>query len=61
MSAYDGVHDDSGRAEYNLGVGGGVTDLDITGYWEGGCTVGCNEAWASSMAAGRAAVRVWHR
>ena len=62
VGAYDGVHDDMDRAEYNLGVGGIPTDnSDITGYWSGGCTTNCNEGWASSVGAGDAVTMVWHR
>ena len=63
--AYDNVHDDSGRAEYNLGVGAHNTNqnYDITGYWQGspGCTSGCNEDWAGSVSANYAVTYVWYR
>jgi cysteine-rich repeat protein len=61
---YDGVHDDAGRAEYNLGVAGNVAwDGDVAGYWPGFCEQGCaNEDWSSrTIQSGRALVRVWYR
>ena len=62
VNGYDGVHDDSGRAEYNIGVGAIPGDnRDITGYWPGGCVSSCNENWATSFGAAAASFRVWHR
>ncbi|MBN2798826.1 MAG: hypothetical protein JXX28_06720 [Deltaproteobacteria bacterium] len=62
VSAYDGVHDDQHRAEFNLGVGADPADnRDITGYWPGGCTSGCDEDWANPLPAGTARTMVWFR
>ena len=61
---YNGVNDDQGRAEYNLGVAGDRNfNSDISGYWPGQCEASCaNEAWAQGEAFDRVAlVEVWHR
>ncbi|HAN30383.1 MAG TPA: hypothetical protein DCQ06_02185, partial [Myxococcales bacterium] len=62
QKGYNGVHDDKGRTELNLGVAGYQPwTADISGYWPGTCDKSCsNEDWAIKLAAGRAVVEVWH-
>ena len=65
VSAYNQVNSDEDRAHLNLGVasygGGSAENRDITGYWPGRCEANCNEQWASTVGAGYATTRVWHR
>ena len=64
LEGYDGVHDDQGRTEYNLGVAGDRNwNSDISGYWSGHCEANCSdETWAQPESFDQVAiVEVWHR
>ena len=62
VAGYDGIHDDRGRAEYNLGVAGYTPHAgDISGYWPGQCESNCGEDWAIAVEANTAVVEVWYR
>ena len=62
-TGYDGIHDDRGRAEYNLGVAAySGSNGDVTGYWPGICTSGCaHEDPSVAIPSGGAVTMVWHR